>query len=858
MLLAGSALMYSMVLLITIVTVGTCAGATASLQSIRYQAVNGHTRVFIELDSETKYESGRIADPDRIFFDISNSKLSDDFQSNFIPVRDALLKRVRVAENRPGVVRVVLNISGTADYRTSELSSPRSIVVDLFSLSGAKAGPNPLPARSSPRPAAVRSTAASESSSAIDRTPTESKVTLVLAKANVSGETAHPMEPMALSSPAAAAEEAPSPEEETELLSPASATDNLVIRQGGIGPAANPTKGNLEKVENSSEQEKLPLKVDGILSTGYYRSFTQGGGNGDQRTSFVPAGAALNINGYYLNPDTLAYTVRTELNAGAQASDAGIEGGNGVRMTATAFRHGILPTTFRYSNVQLKDAYFGSLTQVSSYTQKNRNKDLGFTVGLRSAGLPTATVDWGTSSVRSQSYNWVLPDYVSQSSHLNLNCSDQRWGWDFQCFAERQHQTSDLYNPLSEGANSSVLRQRVTQYRASARRSFLSDFDLHVEGGNQYTANVILDRPIDLTTRYASVNLRMFQKRRWKTSIRAGYTSNIAGLVLTQLVGGLSGNGSIAPDASVLQPLQRTTSYFNLDGLTSVDLSHGFSLYGSMDRTALLTASDRDLSSRYLTTAGGITFAHSYRWGSLSGQYGRSFGIGSITGQAGRIVGQNFALTAQPGKPDGLLFDFSMRGSNQTVRHDMVSVDRSISSDMGVGFPVWDRLRIRFGGGWQRSAFENQGNQFQSKGYTAQIGIEHPRFQLNGSLNSNVGNSFQTYSQLVSGIGVESTFLTPLRLVPSDLRGITLGMRVLPMRKLELTALFTRSIQHLEGVVANDFEVVDVYATFRFRLLQIAAGFFNSTQIYSSYLATYPETQRGRFYVRISRPVKFW
>jgi hypothetical protein len=107
---------------------------------------------------------------------------------------------------------------------------------------------------------------------------------------------------------------------------------------------------------------------------------------------------------------------------------------------------------------------------------------------------------------------------------------------------------------------------------------------------------------------------------------------------------------------------------------------------------------------------------------------------------------------------------------------------------------------------------------------------------------------------MFSGIGMETAFLTQMHVVPSDLRGITLSLHATPIRKLEFSALFSRSIQHLEGVVANDFQVLDINATFRFRRLQFVAGYFSTTQIYSSYFAAYPETQRGRFYIRISRP----
>jgi hypothetical protein len=827
----------------------------ALIQNIRYLPSNDHAQVIIDLDADAHCESVRVTGPDRVYFDLSNSRLSSDFQNQAAGVQDKLLRQVRIAQNQSDVVRVVLSIPETANYRVSKLQNPFRIVIDLYGSPG-----NPSPNVIDPRQDKRGPATISESVPASGQT--DARIQPPPVKMNA-GSTSEPgPDPKPQPSPGLLAEAIASPIEEPDLLASSLPSDidgaqPPASTRGDVDASAPlPAISSFRKDESPSDVERLPLTISGMLSSGYYSSYTRGGGNGNHTVNFVPAGAAFDISGYYRTPDLLDYLVQPEINAGSQASDAGFIGGNGVRINITTLRRGAFPATFRYSNVQLKDAYFGSLTQISSYTMQNRNKDLGVTAGVRIAGLPTATLDWGGDSVQSRSFNTAIPEYNSRSNHLNLNCSDQRWGWDFQCFAGSQSQSSDLFTPQNEEANASLLRQKVTQLRGSARRSFLADSDLYIDAGSQDTENIVLDRPVDLTTRYASANLRMFQRRKWKASLRAGYSSNIAGLLLTQLVDRLGGNGSIAPDASILQPFHRSTSYFNFNGLTSVDLSRGLGLYGSVDRTAVFTAGEGNLDSKYFTTAGGATYSRTFRWGSLSGQYGRTFGSGSITGETGRVSGQNYIVTAQPGRPDGLLFDFSIHGTSQTVRSEIPAWEHSFASDMGVGIPVFGRFRARIGGGWQKSAFTNQGNEFRARGYTARLGLDHPRFQLNGSLNSNLGNSLQGYSQMLTGIGVESTFLGQLHLVPSDLRGVTVTLHLIPIRKLEFSALFTHSIQHLEGIVANDFQVFDVYATFHFRRLLLVAGYFNSTQIYSSNIAIYPETQRGRFYVRISRPVK--
>ncbi len=604
-----------------------------------------------------------------------------------------------------------------------------------------------------------------------------------------------------------------------------------------------------------SAQEK-PLEISSTFSSGFYSSYTRGGGIGDQSIRFVPAGTAFDISGYFFTPDFLNFSIQPEYHYGPQASDAGFQGGDGSRARVSLFRRSIFPFTFRYSNMQVEDVYFGSLSQLSSYSLKNRNKDLGVTAELNHAKLPHVTVDWGLGSVDSKSGIVTIPDYQSHTEHLNADSSFVRGGWDFEGFAHGQRQTSDLIVPLGEAAGTSSLAQKVLQYQGSVRRGFLKDSEFYLDGGSQSTDTMILIQPIDLTTRYANANLRMFQRRRWKLSLHAGYTSNIAGLLLSQVVGGLGSNGSVAPEAGALQPFRHTISNLNLNALSSLDLSHGMSLYSSVDQTEVQVSGDSGLRSRYFTSTGGVIYAKSFSWGGLSGQYGREFGIGSVIGLSGTIEGQNYTATIQHGNRDGLEIDFSVHGNDQKVRNELPAEQHSFSPDASVARRIVGAVSVRIGGGWQQSTFTNAGNTFRTRGFTAHAGIDHPRLQLSGSLDSNVGNSMQLYSELYGGIGAESAVLTPLHLVPSDFRGLTLSLHTNPTHKFELSALWTRSIQHLEGVVANDFEIIDAHATYHFRKLQLECGYFRSDQTYSSYLAFYPQTQRGRYYFRISRTYK--
>ena len=97
-----------------------------------------------------------------------------------------------------------------------------------------------------------------------------------------------------------------------------------------------------------------------------------------------------------MSPELLSFSAQPELNLGPQASDAGFQGGNGIKLQTSFLRKSIFPVTFHYSNIQVEDVYFGSLSQISGYSLRNRNKDLGVTGELKpKEWLPITTIDWG-------------------------------------------------------------------------------------------------------------------------------------------------------------------------------------------------------------------------------------------------------------------------------------------------------------------------------------------------------------------------------------------------------------------------------------------------------------------------------
>ena len=596
-------------------------------------------------------------------------------------------------------------------------------------------------------------------------------------------------------------------------------------------------------------QEK-PLSVTGTFSTGYYNTYSRGEENSS--LSFIPVGAKFDINGYFMMPDFLSFSVQPQIGYGPQASDAGFDAGNGVRLRVTLLRKRSFPLTFHYSNLEVEDVYFGSLTQLSSYTLKNRNKDLGLTWEFLPKGAPQTIVDLGTNSVDSVPGLPNIPDYLSHGNHVNANTMWDKSGWALEGFVHHQYEVSNLLSSPAD-LNPSSLEQNVTQYQASARRNLFQDSEFLINGGSQSTSSILVAMPISLSTRYVSTNLLLRQRRRWKSSIRASYTSNIASQLLAQATSTLATPGAVAIGDSILTPFNHGAATYEFNGLTSADLAHGFGVYGSAERSAVLSSSlDGPLNTNYFTTEVGVTYKHRFSWANVTGQFGQDLGVGSITGESGFIQGQTYNVTAQHGTPDQMEYEGVLHGINQSVHNALPVTNHSVSIEGSIGHHMMGRFSGRIGGGYQRSSFVNAANEYRTNGYLARASLEHPRVQVSFSLNDSLSNSLPFYSQLFSGLGVGSILMAPLQIIPSDYHALSFTVHTNATRKLEISAFWTKSQQHLDGVLNNDFQLLNVYLTYHFRRIQVESGLIHSSQLFLNF----PTTVRERFYIRFSRTAR--
>jgi N-acetylmuramoyl-L-alanine amidase len=109
------------------------SGKPARITSIRHWSTPEYTRVAIDLEDDVRFASQRLDHPDRIFFDLYETKLASTLVGKTFDVDDGFLKKIRVAQFKPGKTRVVLEVDDLSDYDAFLLPDPSRLIIDIHS-----------------------------------------------------------------------------------------------------------------------------------------------------------------------------------------------------------------------------------------------------------------------------------------------------------------------------------------------------------------------------------------------------------------------------------------------------------------------------------------------------------------------------------------------------------------------------------------------------------------------------------------------------------------------------------------------------------------------------------------------------
>ena len=122
----------------------------ATIKALRTWNSQDSTRVVVMLGDTIAFKSAHIASPDRIYFDLSKARLGPKPKIS-LDEKAGLLKSVRIAPNRPGVVRLVLDVDGAKDYSAYLLAKPYRLVIDVRARNTENAKGAAAPASASPK-----------------------------------------------------------------------------------------------------------------------------------------------------------------------------------------------------------------------------------------------------------------------------------------------------------------------------------------------------------------------------------------------------------------------------------------------------------------------------------------------------------------------------------------------------------------------------------------------------------------------------------------------------------------------------------------------------------------------------------
>lgn len=110
--------------------------AQQQITAVRFWSLGGVTRIAVETDGPVQYRAGRLAEPDRIFFDLPGTLPPREHRRTvqIVPVEDGVVRQIRVALTRPGVTRVVLDLAAPAEFRASQLANPDRLMIEVRAL----------------------------------------------------------------------------------------------------------------------------------------------------------------------------------------------------------------------------------------------------------------------------------------------------------------------------------------------------------------------------------------------------------------------------------------------------------------------------------------------------------------------------------------------------------------------------------------------------------------------------------------------------------------------------------------------------------------------------------------------------
>jgi N-acetylmuramoyl-L-alanine amidase len=117
----------------------------ARLSNVRYWSYPDYTRVVFDLSRAVTTTQEKQSNPERLWINFHNTKLDNSLDRKLLTIQDGMLAQVKPVQQTPDLVRVMLDLGRTTDYRIIHFTDPDRVVVDVFGKEEKQVSPVPKP-----------------------------------------------------------------------------------------------------------------------------------------------------------------------------------------------------------------------------------------------------------------------------------------------------------------------------------------------------------------------------------------------------------------------------------------------------------------------------------------------------------------------------------------------------------------------------------------------------------------------------------------------------------------------------------------------------------------------------------------
>src|SRR6266853_2484113 len=98
---------------------------------VRSSTQADYSWVVIDLSADVRYKVGHLSHPERLYLDLSRTRISSQLASRRITLNDAIVGQIRIGTIQGSVTRIVLDLRTAVRSRISKLGSPARLLVEL-------------------------------------------------------------------------------------------------------------------------------------------------------------------------------------------------------------------------------------------------------------------------------------------------------------------------------------------------------------------------------------------------------------------------------------------------------------------------------------------------------------------------------------------------------------------------------------------------------------------------------------------------------------------------------------------------------------------------------------------------------